>query len=351
MKIPSSLSSNEFSLSPKFLTGYYRLGNRRKSNLMVTNNEVRDSSAVLRQIQLRYNRMLLGLISRARITAWLCIGIIVTLLYFWGNSVASTTYFGMSAETIRVISLSVMSCFVFFSIQSMVDKLGSATDDIYKEFYSELGNTHGIVRVHTQRGGDGTNAIYSEYLSRARRRVWAVGMTNRRVISKHGQTICRLLKTHDITVKIAFLDPRSSLEMHIDGGDAGIQRVQIPLLAIQSRLEGDPPSTSDDWKETISARCNEILDNFEDSESVKGKLTFALVSSVTYFSFFLIDDVIFFFPFLSSEDSSNFPIIECSALKGVGKSLLEHVERVLDNSVTFQKTEGGKIENSPVRFE
>jgi len=77
---------------------------------------------------------------------------------------------------------------------------------------------------------------------------------------------------------------------------------------------------------------------------MKGQWRIANVSCVTNFTCMIVDDDVFFFPFLSGPDSTNNPTVWCSATHGVGRAIVDHIEKLLANSdicCVVQSSQGG----------
>jgi hypothetical protein len=256
---------------------------------------------------------------------WLAIAMtgafsLLLLMLSENSSVAGT--WGISKATWLSVCGSVFASFLFLCIQSALSALRGANSDVYRLAYDDLVEKHGVKTVFSQRGSEEVKALYKKLLTSPRRRIWAIGMTNKHFVEQHMSAVVSTLKTHEIDAIIAFWDPATTLAVKHNGGKTR------SIIEAQSALEGTPGSR---WDDVISTRQRRIVDAMS-GQAIRGQLRIVNISLTTSFSCFVIDDDIFFFPFLAHADSTNDPTIHCVATGSIGISLIAHFTKLLEHS-------------------
>ncbi|NUQ77827.1 MAG: hypothetical protein HUU21_30190 [Polyangiaceae bacterium] len=256
---------------------------------------------------------------------WIAIAVtgVFSLILFIAAEVSPTEgTWGISKASWLSVCGGVFASFLFLCIQSMLSALKATNRDMYKAAFNELVEKHGIKTVFSQRGSDDVITLYRKLLSSPRRRIWAIGMTNKHFVDQHLESLVHVLTSYQIDLVIAFWDPSTTLIVRQNGGRAR------SIIEAQSALEGNPGSK---WGETIRQRQLRIANAVKD-QPIRGDVRIVNVSSVTSFSCFIIDDDLFFFPFLANTDSTNDPTIYCAAEGSVGRSIIDHFTKLLQNS-------------------
>ena len=248
---------------------------------------------------------------------------------------------------------SIFASTVFWGVQAIIALFSKAKRDTYELTYRSLVEDIGLNTVYMLKGGDQACEEYRKAIGRARKRIWAVGMSNRNFSRQHIGTILDLLKRNpSLDVVIAFWNPDAYLCIEADSQYDGISQgasvanlaemksdklpamsavatnLRLPVFVVQAMLEERAPDSAKE----IRDRQNELKDLIEKERSlIQGHLKILNLSMVTYISCMIIDEDVFFFPYLSGDDSNGSPMIYCDSSRGVGEQVAGHIDNILNN--------------------
>jgi hypothetical protein len=251
---------------------------------------------------------------------------------------------------------SIFASTVFWGVQAIIALFSKAKRDSYELTYRLLVEDIGLNTVYMLKGGDQACEEYRKAIGRARKRIWAFGMSNRNFSRQHIGTILDLLKRNpSLDVVIAFWNPdaylcieANSKEQHKGvpqrplAGDsakgkpdqllstipAAAPNISLPVFVVQAMLEERAPDSAKE----IRDRQNELKELIErESSLIQGNLRILNLSMVTYISCMIIDQDVFFFPYLSGDDSNGSPMIYCDSSRGVGEQVAGHIDNILNN--------------------
>ena len=183
--------------------------------------------------------------------------------------------------------------------------------------------TYGISDVIPNKSGKDAIDLYTSSIKDAQVRVWAMGISNNQFIDQHLKNIqARKLLKPTLDVKILFFDPESTVSN-------GRIKKGTPLINLF------------DFPEKIYSSNKRPFNVRDHSEKVKQDPSLASAYFVTlpsYFSMLVIDDRVFFFPFLAiAEDAASNPIIVLNAQKNLGSKLVKHFEKLASNALLCHK--------------
>jgi len=247
---------------------------------------------------------------------------------------------------------SIFASTVFWGVQGIIALFSKAKRDTYELTYKLLVEDIGLNTVYMLKGGDQACEEYKKAIARARKRIWAVGMSNRNFSRQHVGTILDLLKRNPtLDVVIAFWNPDAYLSIETYGkaqpeerrsaGDsikiksdqvavsvAASPTLKLPVFVAQSMLEERAPDSAKEIRDRQNELKNLIA---KESSLIRGNLRIVNLSMVTYISCMIIDQDVFFFPYLSGDDSNGSPMIYCDSSRGVGQQVAGHIDNILNN--------------------
>lgn len=257
---------------------------------------------------------------------------------------------------------SIFASAVFWGVQAVMALFNRAKRDTYEQTYRTLVEEFGLNTIYKLKGGNDALHEYKRVVENAKRRIWAVGMSNRNFSRQHMGKILDLLKRNpSVDVVIAFWNPNAYLVIEEDGQgeveqlggtgeDAGEASgfvsaegstsgatpksvvtkppVKMPVFVAQAKLEEREPNSAKE----IRDRQHELEEMIEKERSaIQGHLRILNLSMVTYISCMVIDQEVFFFPYLSGDDSNGSPMIYCDATRGIGEQVFGHIDNLINN--------------------
>lgn len=274
-------------------------------------------------------------IRNSKVAVIVTTAIISTLIFQIGEFSEYAAFLFIPKNTWTAVTGSVLASTIFLCIQWLISKLQEAEKDTYLFSYERLVDLNGIKDIHSQRGNPEILALYRKCVENAERRIWAIGMTNRHFKNQHYSNALVLAQKSKIDIKIAFWHPSVSLV----NDDTG---AKINILELQQKLEGGIQYYAD-WKKGIEEVQNEII-LLAKKDKLIGEVGIYNFMTAANISCFIIDDDVFFFPFLARTESTNDPMIHCTAEIGVGKTIDEHFGKLFHNPSTsnlvFSSTAG-----------
>jgi hypothetical protein len=225
--------------------------------------------------------------------------------------------YGDKMVTLSIFTSMLAGLTVFLTIELFQKIFLNSTKNSYKIFYDDIFGKHGLEDIFPKRG---INEEYSKRILKAKTRIWAIGMTNGNLLQHQLDNILKRVSSESsLDVKFSFWASKTNLQKEYN------LTKTISLINQQLHIE-DGTGIHDDL---IESRHSEIInkyDNFKNKKS--GNLSIVEVSLPTNFSCFIIDDDVFFFPFLSTVESTSSPIILCNLNRGIGKEIFNHLNKI-----------------------
>jgi hypothetical protein len=259
-----------------------------------------------------------------RIAAMFLTFIVSLLFLFLAEWSSNNGTFNVSKVTLQGVSGSVFAAALFLVLQSVIDALSEAKREVYSTYYKDVADKHGIKELFSQRGGDDVVGQYRHVISRAKNRIWAVGMTNRHFLLQNQDAILDRVSSHKVDVRISFWDPKPSID--IDGQ-------QMSLIGLQATVEAGSKKVTADWNHVIEERQRSLVQVIEAGGSLRGEVRLLNTRNPAAFTCLIVDDDVFFFPFLAMPESTNHPTIRCDATLGIGKEIATHVKHQFDSDL------------------
>jgi hypothetical protein len=259
------------------------------------------------------------------------------LLYLAEKTTVDQKFLYLSQNTWLTVTGSILAAAIFNICELIISTLQKAENNIYKNFYSDFVGMYCMKKIFTQRGSPEIIQLYAELIRKAQKRIWAFGMTNRHFLDQNIDAILELLNEREIEIVISFWNPTVFLENGTESRN---------IIDIQHLLEGTETSTN--WEKIIKERQSNIKRNIH--AEIKGEIKIINMAIPTNFSCFIIDDDVFFFPFLAGPESTNDPMMQCFANKGLGFNILTHYRKLLNKKevteiVYHQKNKINIIDN------
>lgn len=238
-------------------------------------------------------------------------------------------------DSLIPIIASLLGSIVFFVFAELWLSFRKANNDVFRMYHDTLFEKFGICSVNSQRGYEDAVRDYDALISKATRRIWAVGITNNRLTNQYSQIMVNKLRRHSIEILIAFLDNDAAVCRTNDPSNSRRSADIIDTLpTVHHRLEKGMIKNG-----VYGEAGSQIMGNIEKLEEMFksiprqemiGSVSIYKIISVTYFSCFVIDDQLFFFPMLTRNDSGQDPMIKVSTKEHLGRAIIECLERMFN---------------------
>ena len=262
------------------------------------------------------------LINKSNVAAISVTFLVAYLLFVSANSGNSEKAVIMAPQTWMPVTGSVLAAAIFLCLQRFISFVQGAEEVTTNAIYDNIFMEQGIIKVFDQRGSTEIRKEYVNSIKKAKERIWAFGMTNRQFIDQHEDMIVKAMQRKELDVIIGYWDPEAKIEI---GGFSN------SLVNIQHDLE-EPAFGDKDQVEKIRARQNKTRGKIIKAKNkIKGKIKIYNMTLPSSFSCMVADDDVYFFPYLAGPESSNDPMILCTAEKGVGRSIVNHYSAILGN--------------------
>lgn len=238
-------------------------------------------------------------------------------------------FLGVQKISAIAVVASITASAIFFGLYTFISLMQRVDQDSIKDYFKHMLIESGIKDVFSQRGDSAITKKYAKAIASAQHRIWAFGMSNQSFFMHHKTELLKLLETINIEIRICFWDPKSIVQFH--NGN------QKHLIDIQNILEGQT-AKGEIWANDIETRANSFIDQASKINPLKGTYEIKYLTLPTNISCLLVDDELFFFPFLSGKNSTQQPMLHISAACALGKSLVTHLDSLF-NSVFSRKHE------------
>jgi len=272
----------------------------------------------------KYQAILVGAM---RASPWLAAIVLILfstliLVIFEGRDTSFELWF-LSKATYMAVAGSLLASALFWILHHVISSLEKARDNVSTEYFQKMHNDWGLVEIFGQRGEPDVQKLYKSLIKKSTKRIWAIGMTNGSCIDQHLALILeRCSKVPDIDVKLVYWDPGTKITVR--------QEPAVAIMEIQARLELKS-ATSTDWVTKMEAHLEFVTDSIRDAGSLRSVIRIYKLSLVTNISCFIIDEHVFFFPFLARSASNLDPHMHFSSEKGIGELITQHYAAILGN--------------------
>lgn len=275
------------------------------------------------------------IINKSNLMVLVLTGIISYLIFCLGEYSREFSFLSIPKATWVAVTASVLASTLFFCIQSLINYLRDGEICTYKHFYERIIDGFGVKEIYDQRGCSEIKEVYKLQISESTKRIWAFGMTNRHFVDQHFNKIIELITSKDIDVLITYWNPSAYLVDESNGKKSHI-------LEIQQKLEGNAAYDAD-WKKSIEKDQARLIERVSKLAGTKGTLRVANITTPSNFSCLIIDDDIFFFPFLAGPESTNDPMLYCSGSVGIGKAIFTHFSKITNDSEVVKIVYGDNL--------
>lgn len=258
------------------------------------------------------------------LVAVILLGVSILIVGYLEGQTAASKILTVSKESWLSIAGSLVASAAFLFIHNVLTLLQQAKTQVPMDYYEVIHNGFGIKWIYSQRGGSDIQELYRKLISNAKERVWAIGMTNNSFLAQHEDLVLSKCKTlSGFEMRLVFWNPATKLV--VNGVDS------YCIFDVQNKLE-EKIDSEINWGLKIDKRIDLVNKKIADAKISPGVAKVYKLSLVTNASCFIIDDDIFYFPFLSRSNSNLDPHIRLSAKNGLGKLIFEHYSYILSNN-------------------
>lgn len=251
------------------------------------------------------------------------------LLTVMPNFVQSPTLLGIPIDFWRGVAASALAAVVVALLQKPAIFLDAAEHQFHESAKLDF-HEKGLLAAYPQRGSQEVQELYALNIEKARERIWAIGMTNQKMISDRAVQIIEAVKKHpSLDVVIAFWSPKAKLVIADQPG--------ISISDVQTMLEKwttVAAATERDIEERQQFVCRLINDS---RKEIRGRVRVVNLATPSAFTAFVFDEQVFFFPFLCTSYSTSTPTLLGAADQGLGRAIVEHFDKVLSGDLVSLK--------------
>jgi len=230
-----------------------------------------------------------------------------------------------SKESWRSVAGSVLAAAILLIVQELTQLVKGAEDTVYKNIYHDFVENHGLMAIFPQRGDVAAVEAYKISIGQAHLRIWAFGMTNRHFLEQHTEAVIKRLSTvDDIDIRVIFWNPSANIRVSDQNVD------ERSLLDVQDSIEKQS-STPSSLSHLVREKQQKLQERVALVVNPRGMMQIVDVAHGANYSCLIVDDAVFFFPFVSGPDSTNNPTIKCCAAAGIGRAIFEHCKILLSH--------------------
>lgn len=263
--------------------------------------------------------------SRIARLLYLGVGLLVAVLSAWALAALATgpdtnrSVAGIPQVYVLGILGSVSASAVFFIVTELLRWWADASDASVRVRLRQLTDELGLRYVYRQKGGADAKLSYAAAIKKAKRRVWAFGLSNGEFIKEHAATLHDMLaKNRHLEVIVCFPDPDTIMQIPSDNGRG--PRTSLP--DVFKIAQGKAPGSS----------ATEIRNRVKELSALAGAdrpFDLRYVSVPGYISGMVVDDVVYAFPYTAHDhDNTTTPYMELSSSGLLGESILSYFEYI-----------------------
>lgn len=259
---------------------------------------------------------------------YVLVGFLVFLICGWGMVTVSgdaadnpTQKFASLPLNVWVGVLgSIAASGIFFTVVELLrwpfdEAVGNAFRRV-KYFEQSLGISH----VFKQKGDSEAKTDYKKAIAEAKRRVWAFGVSNGEFVNDNFDAIVSAKKRHPkLDVQICFVDP------DVEVIDASKNRKSLVYIYDTTKNKNN----ESDQSQRVKENAKRLIHRFSESK-VEAKVRY--ISSSGYISGMVIDDFLYFFPYVAVEqDNTTTPYMKIHANSELGTPFISFLEHLIDH--------------------
>ncbi|MFW2516357.1 hypothetical protein [Aliarcobacter butzleri] len=216
------------------------------------------------------------------------------------------------------LEISVLASMIASIVILLFYRFFDAKDKINIDIFEKFG-VKDLYSKKTEAVSDFTNSI-----KKAKKRVWAIGMTNGAFIREQQDHIANNLKKNDrLDVKIIYWDDCTKvIKQDNNKSIIDIQKALESQLSINCLNDINDGNSMKEIQDSIKQLKTKI------SVEHQERIEIGFLSIPSSFSCLLIDDDLYFFPFLCGRESNIAPMIRCDAQKDIGQPIVKHFEHI-----------------------
>ena len=178
----------------------------------------------------------------------------------------------------------------------------------------------GISNVFKQKGDDEAKKDYKKAIAGAKRRVWAFGVSNGEFVNDNFDAIVSAKAKHSkLDVEICFVDP------DVDVIDASNNKRSLVYMYDTTKNKNN----DSDQRQRVETNAKRLIVRFKENK-VEAKVRY--ISSTGYISGMVIDDFLYFFPYVAVEqDNTTTPYMKIHANSELGTPFVSFLEHLIDH--------------------
>lgn len=217
---------------------------------------------------------------------------------------------------ITAVLPSIVASLVIIFVYQLIDAKEKTIVDIYNQF--------GLKNIYVKKA-DAT-ADFKDDIRKAKQKIWAIGMTNKSFLRDQTDNIVKALEKKELDIKIVYWNDCVQMGKK--------EEICNSIIDIQSALEKNsesinPLNTIQDINTAIKRLQSKVHGEVQDFVEV------GFLSTPSSFSCLVVDDNVYFFPFLNSCESNITPFLLCDANKSIGKAIIDHFKTTFQNKTFY----------------
>jgi len=271
----------------------------------------------------------------------LIIGIFFLLTVLLKKIPEGNEILGLSKAIWIAISGSVLASAIFTILFGSINYFIAAKEKMEEDYFKKYHNEFGIKTIYSQRGNEEVCKEYSDLLSKAKSRIWAIGIDNSNFYNDHIGILKYKFQTETlIDILVCFLSTDSKIKLHPNQSDEQEIEISNAFYILSDGIDKNMNSAT-------TKRINSLINTFETINKRTGRLRIFELTSSTFFTTFIIDDDVFFFPYVcTSSELSKTPIIRVSANLTLGEHIIKHYEKIFNRDLPIVRKKFDSQDNS-----
>lgn len=130
------------------------------------------------------------------------------ILLLCQKSASDSQFLYLSRDAWLSVAGSMFAAALFLTIQATIAPLRRAKNHTYREFFNKTAKSGGLKEIFAQRGSAEAAAKYKRAISKAQRRIIALGMTNSNFVRDHADLIAERVRSRSFNRGRDFLGPQ-----------------------------------------------------------------------------------------------------------------------------------------------
>jgi hypothetical protein len=265
--------------------------------------------------------------------SYIIFSLLITIIFFLLTALLKyipdgNEFLGLSKAIWMAISGSVLASAIFAFFFGGINYFRAAKEKMEENYFKKYHNGFGIKSIYSQRGNEEVSKEYSDLLKNAKSRIWAIGIDNHNFCNDHIDILKHKFQTKaSIDILVCFLSTDSKIKLHPNQSN----EQEIEMSNAFNKLSD---GIDKNMNLATTERINSLINNFKPITERAGRLRIFELTSSTFFTSFIIDDDVFFFPYVcTSNELSKTPIIQVSANSILGEHIIKHYEKIFDRDL------------------